>query len=158
MKAGRYLIVGYTSAHLPELTDLWIAAWAKAMPAIDFEARRGWFVDHLSGMRERGVTVLCAFDVANGEMAGFITLDRAIGHIDQLAIGPAAWGRGAAVALLNEVKRISDGRLYLDVNQDNARAVRFYVREGFRCVSSGTNASSGLKTWRCEWSDSGGHS
>lgn len=146
-----YRLVPYVPAHLPELTDLWVEAWAKTMPAIDFEARRIWFVDHLSKLHAGGVEITCVFDAQNGVMAGFITRDRATGHIDQLAVASAYWGAGAAHALIVETKRAAT-RLHLDVNQDNARAIRFYEREGFRRTAAGINPGSGMKTWRCEWS------
>ncbi|MBP6012541.1 MAG: GNAT family N-acetyltransferase [Alphaproteobacteria bacterium] len=127
-----------------------MAAWTKAMPAIDFEARRAWFVDHLCALHARGVRVTCAFDVGNGDMAGFITLDDATGHIDQLAAAPVYWGDGAAMTLLAEAKRAAR-RLHVDVNQDNARALSFYEREGFRRTAAGVNSLSGLRTWHFEW-------
>lgn len=147
---NRFQIVAFVPAHLPEAVDLWIEAWSRAMPAIDFEARRVWLVDRMSAMRAQGVTIACAFDVSDGRMAGFIT--RAPdGHIDQLVAGVHAWGTGAARALLNDAKRAAATGLYLEVNQDNARAVRFYEREGFRRVGAGCNLVSGLATWRYQW-------
>lgn len=123
------------------------------MPAIDFEARRAWFVDRIVELRDSGATIVCAFDALDGRMAGFITLENG-GHIDQLAVAVHAWGAGAAVALLNEIKRMSaGGALTLDVNQDNMRAVRFYEREGFRRTGEGRNTASGLATWRYQWRD-----
>lgn len=151
MTAARFALHPYDAAHLPELTDLWIAAWTKAMPAIDFEARRTWFVDHLVALRDAGVEIICAFDPSSGTMAGFITLDRSTGHIDQLAAAPAYWSAGAADALMGEAKRRAR-HLKLDVNQDNPRAVRFYEKHGFRRRAAGANPSSGLKTWHYEWS------
>lgn len=147
----RYRLIALDVAHLPELTDLWIAAWTKTMPAIDFEARRTWFVDHLIAMRDRGVEVICAFDAANGTMAGFVTLDGESGHIDQLAVAPDHWAKGAAPALIGEVKHRSPYQLKLEVNQDNPRAARFYEREGFTRRAASANPVSGLKTWRYEW-------
>ncbi|MEQ1752529.1 MAG: GNAT family N-acetyltransferase [Micropepsaceae bacterium] len=141
----------FVPAHLPELADLWISAWTLAMPSINFEVRRGWFVDHLVQLRDQGALVCCAFDAANGSMAGFVTLERASGLIDQLAVAPAFWGAGAAHQLLDWAKGEHAGTLSLDVNQDNARASSFYKREGFVRVSEGTNPNSGLKTWRYEW-------
>ena len=145
-----YTLVPFVPAHLPELTDLWIESWIAAMPDIDFEARRVWFVDHLTALRDRGAEVTCAFDGRTGTMAGFITMDRASGHIDQLAVAPAYWGEAAATALLQYIKRPA-AHLHLDVNQDNPRAVRFYEREGFRRTAAGINPNSGRKTWRFEW-------
>jgi putative acetyltransferase len=151
---SRFRIVPFVPAHLAEAVDLWVEAWSRAIPAIDFEARRVWSVDHLIAMASRGVEIVCAFDASDGRMAGFITYDKS-GHIDQLVAGVHAWGTGAAVALLDEAKRASSGALHLDVNQDNPRAVRFYEREGFRRTRAGINAASGLATWRYAWRRSG---
>lgn len=142
-------------AHLPELVDLWISAWSKTMPEIDFEGRRVWFCDHFSALRDEGALVWCTFDTRNGTMAGFITLSPENGFIDQLAVAPLYWGTGAARVLLEMAKRHvgSQGllRLTLEVNQSNARAIGFYEREGFQRVGAGVNSNSGRATWRCEW-------
>jgi putative acetyltransferase len=146
-----YRLAAFDDALLAELADLWVAAWSTIMPAIDFEARRPWFVEHLTAMRAQGVAVTCAFD-AEGALAGFITLDRASGHIDQLAVAPRHWGEGAASDLLADAIRHAPGMLKLDVNQDNPRAMRFYEKHGFRRRAAGVNPTSGLRTWRYEWS------
>jgi putative acetyltransferase len=151
---SRFRIVPFVSAHLAEAVDLWIEAWSRAMPAIDFEERRAWIVDHLVAMASRGVEIVCAFDASDGRMAGFITCDKS-GHVDQLAVGVHAWGTGAAKVLLDEAKRASSGTLHLEVNQDNPRAVGFYEREGFRRSGAGINAASGLAIWRYAWRRSG---
>lgn len=146
---GRYRLVDYTPEYLPEMSDLWVASWARTMANINFEARRSWFVDHVVQLRAQGAAVICAFAVADGVMAGFISLDNG-GFIDQLAVATVAWGRGAATALLDEAKRRS-AHLHLEVNQENPRAVRFYEREGFRRTGEGVNAASGRATWRYAW-------
>jgi putative acetyltransferase len=134
---------------------MWIEAWSRAMPAIDFEARRSWLVDHLIALVDGGASVCLAFDPANGSMAGFVTVAPQGGHVDQLAVGSPYWGTQCAVELLAwaqaESQRRGCDRLIVDVNQDNPRAVRFYEREGFTRVHEGVNPSSGLKTWRYEW-------
>ena len=84
-------------------------------------------------------------------MAGFITLDPKSGHIDQIAVAPGHWGRGAAATLIADAKSRAPGCLRLEVNQDNPRAVRFYEKQGFRRRAAGVNPNSGLKTWRYEW-------
>jgi len=141
----------FIHAYSCELIDLWIAAWSQAMPVIDFEARRVWICDHIATLNDQGIDIACAFNTANGDMAGFVTVDIKSGHVDQLAVDPRYWGTGAAKALLDEAKRRSPSRLFLDVNQDNLRAVRVYEREGFRRWGEGVNATSGLKTWYYEW-------
>jgi len=122
------------------------------MPAIDFEARRAWLVEHLTALQTRGVETTCAVDAASGALAGFMTLDRATGHIDQLAVATGHWGKGAAAALLDDAKRRAT-TLTLEVNQGNPRAMRFYEKNAFRRAGPGVNPTSGLKTWRYEWSN-----
>jgi putative acetyltransferase len=121
------------------------------MPAIDFETRRVWFADRLSALRDGGVAITCVFDTTNGDMAGFITLDLKSGHIDQIAVAPGHWGSSAAGTLIAGAKSRAQGRLTLEVNQDNARAVRFYEKQGFHRRAAGVNPNSGLKTWTYEW-------
>lgn len=123
------------------------------MPGLDFEARRAWFVAHISELLARGAGIICAFDELDGHMAGFITHEGS-GHVAQFAVAVRDWGSGAAVALLNEAKKLSvGGSLTLDVNQDNSRAVRFYEREGFGRVGAGRNQASGRATWFYKWTD-----
>jgi putative acetyltransferase len=152
---SRFAFHPFAHAHLPELVDLWIDAWSRTMPSIDFEARRAWFVDHLVSLIDAGTQVCLAFDPATGSMAGFVTLEPRSGHVDQLAVGVPYWGTRCGGALLAwakaETQRQGCDRLWVDVNQDNPRAVRFYEREGFRRLHEGVNPTSGLRTWRHEW-------
>jgi putative acetyltransferase len=120
------------------------------MPAIDFEARRVWFVDHLSRLRGAGADVVCAFDTT-GEMAGFVTIDPVSGHLDQLAVAPERWGGPAGSLLIDAAKRRSPGTVTLEVNQDHPRAIAFYEKHGFVRVGAGVNTNSGLRTWRYAW-------
>ena len=73
--------------------------------------------------------------------------------MDQLAVAPAAFGAGVATAQLTEVKRRAPREVWLSVNQDNPRAVRFYMREGFRIVETDTNPTSGLAIFHMECHD-----
>jgi putative acetyltransferase len=139
-----------TEADLQALTDLWVASWQKAMPQIDFEARRAWFPNHLAGLEAGGARTLCIFD-AQGTMLGFVTINPKTFYLDQLAVAPQAWGSGVARRLLDEALRLSPQELMLDVNEDNQRALRFYEREGFERIGEGINALSGLKTLRLRW-------
>lgn len=120
------------------------------MPQIDFEARRAWLRDHLSGLEASGFQTICAFDT-QGIMLGFVTVCPKTHDLAQLAVTPDAWGSGLASQLLAEARRLSPQALVLDVNVDNPRAIRFYQREGFVRTGEGVNALSGLKTLRMEW-------
>jgi putative acetyltransferase len=139
-----------TDADCASVADLWLASWREAMPDIDFEARRAWFLDHLRALEAGGAITICAFDGLN-RLLGFVTFDPANAYLDQLAIVPEAKGTGAANLLLDEARRFSPNGLVLDVNQDNARALAFYAREGFAKTAEGVNPRSGLKTWRLRW-------
>jgi len=138
--------------NLGPLIALWVLSWQEAMPEIDFEARRGWFQDHLRGLESSGFETVC-LDRA-GALIGFVILNPSTHEIDQLAVDPSAWGTGAAIRLLAESRALSPEMLLLDVNCDNLRAVRFYEREGFIRIGQGTNALSGLKTQRMRWTAS----
>jgi len=139
-----------TDADCASLAGLWVASWRETMPDIDFEARRPWFLDHLRALEAAGAITLCAFDGLN-RLLGFVTFDPARAFLDQLAVAPEAKGTGAAKLLLNEARRRSPNGLVLDVNQDNARALAFYEREGFAKAAEGVNPRSGLKTQRLRW-------
>jgi putative acetyltransferase len=137
-------------ADFPSLADLWVASWREAMPGIDFEARRGWLRDHLRALQTAGSVAIGSFD-GSDRLLGFATIDPATGYLDQLAVAPSAKGMGVATLLLNEARRLSPGGIVLDVNEDNARAIAFYEREGFVKIAEGVNPHSGLKTRRLRW-------
>jgi putative acetyltransferase len=149
-RAPSFTLHDFLPSHLPELVDLWVASWRQTMPTIDFEARRTWFVDRLSALQSRGAQVVCAFD-SGGAMAGFVTVDQTTGLLDQIAVAPRYWGGAAAQLLLNEAKRRSPTQIWLEVNQDNPRAVRFYEKHEFAREGESVNPRSGLKTWRYRW-------
>jgi len=51
-------------------------------------------------------------------------------NLDQLVVAPDHWGSPLATALVDEAKRLSPDLITLLVNTDNARAIRFYERNG----------------------------
>ncbi len=143
-------IAPLTQALLPELVDLWVAAWTQAMPQIDFEARRPWLKAHLEGLHQQAYVTRCALE-AKGALVGFVTLQPRSGELDQIAVAPFAARRGLGRLLLQEARALAPGLITLTVNQDNGPALRFYEREGFVRIGEGVNAMSGLKTLRMEW-------
>ncbi|WP_460450544.1 GNAT family N-acetyltransferase [Alsobacter sp. SYSU BS001988] len=136
-------------ADMPTMTDLWVESWRDAMPQINFEARRGWFADRIGSLRSAGVSVFVAED--DDGLAGFVTIDEDSGHLDQLAAARRSWGRGVGVALLDHAKASSPSGVRLEVNAGNARAVRFYEREGFVRTGEGVSAASGLPLHHYAW-------
>ena len=133
-----------SAADLDALADLWVASWQETMPAVDFSARRPWIVTRLHGWPTGDILAA----VAGGRPTGFLLLDEAAALIDQLVVAPAAKGDGTAKVLLQAARLRIPAGLALDVNADNARAIRFYEREGFRKEAPGINPASGLPTWR----------
>ena len=130
------------------LLALWVAAWREVFPEIDFEARVAWFATHLDDWLAKGAALTVAQDVDG--IAGFTLFDAASGVMDQLCIAPRAQGRGATRALMAALKADSP-RIALTVNRDNARALRYYEREGFRVTGESVNPRSGLPILAMEW-------
>ena len=145
-----YAIAAATPADRPAMAALWVETWARTMPDIDFVARRPWLDGHLDTLAADGAQIRVA-RAADGTVAGFVVIHPGTGYLDQLAVAPAFWGKGAAEALMAEARRISPARVALDVNQDNPRAVRFYEKMGLAIVAEGANPMSGRRTFRMEW-------
>jgi len=142
-------IAAYEPHDLGAILEFWVASWTLTMPEIDFEARRQWLATHLEGLHAEGAHIRVA--VEHGALVGFVTIDPANGHLDQICVAPDWWGRGVAEALLDAARAISPTRLMLDVNADNARAIRFYVREGFVETEKSINPRSELPILRMVW-------
>lgn len=151
MRTVNLTFASYDAHHLPEMTDLWIASWQKSYPEIDFEARRGWAVDRFVSLHNSGVDFALAFDEYNGDMAGFLTVDRRTGHIDQVVVAIPYWGRGVADKLLAEARRLSPAQLKLEVNLDNSAAIALYARHRFHKTGEGTNPNSHRRFAVMEW-------
>ncbi len=146
-----FAIRPFVADDLGPAADLWVASWALTMPDIDFEARRPWFLQHVETLTAKGTQILVADEIATGALAGFVMIDPATRYLDQLAVAPAFWGKGAAEALMAAARTASPAGIVLDVNQDNPRAVAFYRRAGLEITASGANPMSGRTTWRMEW-------
>ncbi|BEV46285.1 GNAT family N-acetyltransferase [Afipia carboxidovorans] len=138
----------YRAADEDALIALWQRTWQYAYPSIDFAER-------LPGWRQRWRAELVPASritvAENDEGAvGFVTLDGS-GYLDQLVVAPEAWGSGAADALVDEAKRQSSDAITLLVNADNARAIAFYQRHGFRHTHDDVNPTSGRKVHGMKW-------
>jgi len=83
-------------------------------------------------------------------LSGFVTID-ASGYLDQLVVGPEHWGSPLATALLDEAKQRSPRGIALLVNKDNARATRFYLRNGFAQAGEDVNPTSGRPVLKMAW-------
>ena len=85
-----------------------------------------------------------------GALIGFVTSTRpAISTSSWSA--PDQWGSELGNALVAEAKRLSPDCITLLVNADNARAIRFYRRNGFVHAGEDVNPTSGRPVLRMEW-------
>ena len=145
---SEFVVRDYRDEDCEAAIALWLRAWDAALPEIDFSARLEWW-------RERWIELvpnnrICVAE-DEGRLVGFIVIDPGSGYLDQIAVAPQDWGTGAANTLMDEAKRISPARISLEVNQENARAIRFYERAGFVRTGDGVNPLSGRPTWRYAW-------
>ena len=127
---------------------LWLETWQKAYPDIDFNARLIWWRERWRGELVPNANIVIAEQAEN--LAGFVTIDRK-GYLDQLVVGTDYWGSDLGDALINEAKRLSPDHISLLVNTDNARAIRFYERNGFVSTGGDVNPTSGKPVLRMEW-------
>jgi putative acetyltransferase len=139
----------YTDADENAAIELWRRTWAHHYPQIDFNARVAWWRE-----RWRQELIPVAHVVIaewDGALSGFVTVDPKTRYLDQIVVAPEHWGGGAASALLDEAKRLSPDGLDLLVNKDNARAIRFYEKHGFRYAGEAANPLSGRPVNRMTW-------
>jgi putative acetyltransferase len=127
---------------------LWGHTWQVAYPDIDFAARVAWWRERWRGELVPDAAIIVAEQA--GALAGFVTIDPT-GYLDQLVVAPEHWGSELATRLVDEAKRLSPGGITLLVNTDNARAIRFYERNGFLRAGADVNPTSGRPVLRMEW-------
>jgi putative acetyltransferase len=127
---------------------LWQETWQQAYPSIDFAARVAWWRERWRNELVPNAAIIVA-EQANA-LIGFVTID-AKGYLDQLVVSPDQWGSNLANALVDEAKRLSPGGVTLLVNKDNARAIRFYARNGFAQAGEDVNPTSGRAVLKMEW-------
>jgi putative acetyltransferase len=149
MPAASFTLRRYTEADEAAAIELWRRTWQLAYPALDFAARVDWW-------RERWRSELIPSTVItvaerDGTVLGFVTVDPRTGYLDQIVVAPETWGSTLAAALVDEAKRLAPGRLDLLVNQDNARAIRFYQKHGFVISGADVNPRSGAPLHKMSW-------
>lgn len=150
MSAQAFTLRPYRAADEAAAIELWRLTWQAAYPHLDFAARLDWWRRRWREELVPQTTIVVG--EADGELTGFVTVDPASGYLDQIVVAPEAWGGALAAALLGEAKRLSPSRLTLLVNKDNARAIRFYEKHGFKYEGEDVNPVSGRPVNRMSWS------
>jgi putative acetyltransferase len=139
----------YTPADEAAAIALWRLTWQKAYPSIDFAARVDWWRERWRSELVPSATIVLA--EAAGMLVGFVTVDAATGYLDQIVVAPQYWGAGIAEMLLDQAKQLSPSLLELHVNQNNARAIRFYGKHGFAIAGEDANPYSGAPVYLMRW-------
>ncbi len=138
----------YTASDEDAAITLWHDTWQQAYPSIDFAARVTWWRERWNKDLVPNASIVVAEQA--GALIGFVTID-AKGYLDQLVVGPEHWGSDLGNALVDEAKRLSPDGITLLVNTDNARAIRFYRRNGFVDAGGDVNPTSGKPVLRMAW-------
>ena len=138
----------YCAADEDAAIALWQQTWQQTYPAIDFAARVKWWRERWRDELVPNAAIVVAEQA--DALVGFVTIDGA-GYLDQLVVAPAHWGSQLADTLVGEAKRLSPDRITLLVNTDNARAIRFYRRNGFAFAGEDVNPTSGRPVLRMQW-------
>jgi putative acetyltransferase len=128
--------------------ELWRLTWQQAYPSIDFTARVAWWRERWRNELVPDASIVVAEQA--DALVGFVTIDGS-GYLDQLVVRPDYWGSQLATALVDETKRLPPGGVTLEVNKDNARAIRFYERNGFVHAGEDVNPTSGRPVLRMSW-------
>lgn len=138
----------YAASDEAAAIDVWQRTWQQAYPQIDFAARLEWWRERWrKDLVPKAAIVIAEHD---GALIGFVTIDGE-GYLDQLVVAPEQWGSDAARLLVDEAKRLSPQGVTLLVNKDNARAVRFYERNGFVHAGDDVNPTSGRPVLKMAW-------
>ena len=127
---------------------LWCETWQQTYPHIDFAARVPWWRERWRSELVPKATIIVAEQ--SSALVGFVTIDPR-GYLDQLVVAPGLWGSKLADALVDEAKRLSPASITLLVNEDNARAIRFYQRNGFVHAGKDVNPTSGRPVLKMVW-------
>lgn len=145
---GSFRLRPYRAEDEDAAIALWLKTWQQAYPTIDFVARVPWWRERWRNELVPNAAIIVAEEVA--ALAGFVTIDTRA-YLDQLVVAPERWGSPLADALVDEAKRLSPDTITLLVNDDNARAIRFYERNGFVRAGHDVNPTSGRPVLKMIW-------
>ena len=129
---------------LEPLVAIWLAGNLDAHPFIPAE----YWQAHLPMLREALPQASVWVAATDQGPLGFLGLQG--DSIAGLFVAPAARGRGIGAKLLDTAKALHP-LLTLGVYRQNARAVRFYRRQGFAVVEEHPAPPGGIPEYRMVW-------
>ena len=139
----------YSDADEDAAIELWRRTWQQHYPHLDFGERVAWWRERWR--QELAPTATISVVESGERLVGFVTVDATTGYLDQIVVVPEAWGSDVATMLMAEARRISPKGLDLRVNADNARAIRFYEKQGFVDAGETVNEISGAPVRMMRW-------
>jgi putative acetyltransferase len=139
----------YSAADEDAAIELWRRTWQQHYPHLNFSERTDWWRERWRNELVPAARIILA--ESNGALVGFVTIDPNTIYLDQIVVAPEHWGSDVALALLNDAKRLSPTGIELLVNKDNARAIRFYEKHGFRYAGEDKNPVSGMPVNKMTW-------
>ena len=149
MIGNQFALRPYTSADEDAAIELWRRTWQQHYPHLDFGERVAWWRERWR--QELAPTATISVVESGERLVGFVTVDAMTGYLDQIVVVPEAWGSDVATMLMAEARRISPKGLDLRVNADNARAIRFYEKQGFVDAGETVNEISGAPVRLMRW-------
>ncbi len=151
MSGAGFRLRPYAAADEAAAIELWRRAWQVAYPQLDFSARLAWWRERWRSELVPIAAITVAERPGESGILGFVTVDPSTGYLDQIVVAPEEWGSPLAAALLDDAKRSAPGGVDLLVNQDNARAIRFYEKQGFVAAGADVNPISGAPLHKMSW-------
>jgi putative acetyltransferase len=139
----------YAPADEDVTIELWRQTWQQHYPHLDFTARIPWWRERWRNELVPSAMVTVA--EREGLVVGFVTVDPKTRYLDQIVVAPDAWGSDVARMLMSEARRLSPSGLELKVNADNARAIRFYEKQGFVVTGDDVNPISNAPIIKMSW-------
>jgi putative acetyltransferase len=143
------MLRAYAATDEDAAIELWRRTWQQHYPHLDFNERVAWWSERWRNEMVPAAKIVMA--ESGGTLAGFVTIDPNTMYLDQIVVAPEHWGGYIALMLLEEAKRLSPRGIELLVNKDNARAIRFYEKNGFSYSGEDKNPVSGKPVNRMAW-------
>ena len=143
-----FILRPYRVADEDAAIALWQRTWQEAYPSIDFAARVAWWRVRWREELVPNAAIIVAEQ--DGVLAGFVTIDPS-GYLDQLVVDSRHWGSELASTLVDAAKQRAPDGITLLVNKDNGRAIRFYLRCGFKQAGEDVNPTSGRPVLKMIW-------
>lgn len=138
------MIRAFRPADLPRVMEIWLTANLQAHPFVD----EGYWRDNEDIVRSMLPRAEVYVWEEQGELRGFVGLMEE--YIAGIFVDGPCRGQGGGKALLDHAKGRHD-RLTLQVYEKNRGAVRFYLREGFRCLRESVEEDSGETEYLMGW-------